>query len=319
MAIKTRNDSGARTDIHRPQVFEPTDYECRAPWDTQPPVPDVRSFRDAEGFARAMKERERYMDAMRAEFGGRVPHNCDHCGAWFRYCWSVDHKPSGAVVAMGEQCVDNRLDLPGHDAFRMRFLQDAASKAAAENKRVEELGAWITANADVAAWLMSRTEDRFAFIREMALQAARKPLSENQTAAVRRLMAKAAERDAQRAAERAAQPVPMSPAPVGRVKVVGTIVKVKEQLGPIEFGRPAWITYKMIVALEDGNRVWTTVPREVLNGVGYGLAELPGTKIELTATFERSDRDEHFSFGKRPSTRVLAPSPATIAANNKIG
>ena len=108
---------------------------------------------------------------------------------------------------------------------------------------------------------------------------------------------KAAEH-AEAAAQRAQDPVPTVPAPEGAATVVGTIRSA--QWRETDFGS----TLKALVVLDDGNRIWTTVPAAIRNE--YAFENLPGLRIAFSATFQRADGDDHFSFATRPSkARVL--------------
>jgi len=91
-------------------------------------------------------------------------------------------------------------------------------------------------------------------------------------------------------AERAKQREAAGPAPEGRVQVAGIVTKVQEREGYML----DTVTYKMTVLLENGSRVWTTVPSAISDVE-------PGDRIQFTATFEHSADDATFAFGKRPS------------------
>jgi hypothetical protein len=79
---------------------------------------------------------------------------------------------------------------------------------------------------------------------------------------------------------------PTTPAPEGRVEVTGTVLSVKSQAGM--YG----ISWKMLVKLEDNNKVWCSVPSSG--------SFVKGNKVTFVATFKRSKDDEHFSYGSRP-------------------
>jgi hypothetical protein len=76
------------------------------------------------------------------------------------------------------------------------------------------------------------------------------------------------------------------PAPEGRQVVEGVLVKQEEREN--DFG----ITWKMLVQLDNGCRVWCSVPS--------GCNVVEGGRIKFKATFVRSDRDQFFAFGSRP-------------------
>lgn len=81
-----------------------------------------------------------------------------------------------------------------------------------------------------------------------------------------------------------------SPAPTGRVEVVGEIVSTKWKES--QFG----CVRKMLVKADDGYKVWASVPSTI---DGDDLEK--GTKVQFTATLTPSDNDETFAFGSRPA------------------
>ena len=110
-------------------------------------------------------------------------------------------------------------------------------------------------------------------------------------------------RNIQKAIEEAArkeQRAAAGPAPEGRVEVTGIITKIQEREGYM----PGTVDYKMTVLLENGSRVWTTLPAAISQAD-------QGDTVTFTATFERSADDETFAFGKRPSkARIIETKEA---------
>jgi len=113
----------------------------------------------------------------------------------------------------------------------------------------------------------------------------------------------------------------------GRQDLTGVIQSVKEQES--DYG---W-TLKMVVELEDGNRVWGTVPaavEELANGLVPQDTDhqdwddarrqvLVGGQITFTATVVPSNDDIHFGFTKRPSftkKSVFIPKAAELEGAN---
>lgn len=88
---------------------------------------------------------------------------------------------------------------------------------------------------------------------------------------------------------------PTTPAPTGRVEVTGEVISIKHRVN--EFTGDD--VYKMLVLLNDRNKVYCSVPR----GVNHDTAK--GMKIRFVARFERSKDDEHFSFGSRPTLKEV--------------
>lgn len=99
---------------------------------------------------------------------------------------------------------------------------------------------------------------------------------------------------------RAAEQAEAGPAPEGKVTVTGTVSKVAVHENDYGYRKV------MTVVLDNGARVWGTVPAAIYE-VGAG-----GT-VTFTATFSRSDRDETFGFFKRPSKASMVRCEAAEA------
>lgn len=84
----------------------------------------------------------------------------------------------------------------------------------------------------------------------------------------------------------------------GKRTITGTIVGLKWKTS--QFGYNPVDVLKMTVALDDGTRVWGTVPTSI-----FSEAEI-GTRVTFTATVKRGDRDETFGFFKRPTKASVA-------------
>jgi len=112
-------------------------------------------------------------------------------------------------------------------------------------------------------------------------------LSEKQVAAILRIRQSEIEFDAKREAE-AAKLADAAPLAEGRYEIVGEIVSIKT--GENDFG--FWT--KMLVKMEDGNKVYGTVPSAL------GTPER-GDRVSFTARVEPSKDDEHFGFFSRPT------------------
>jgi hypothetical protein len=83
-----------------------------------------------------------------------------------------------------------------------------------------------------------------------------------------------------------------APAPEGRVTVTGKVVKTEEKFN--NYGS----YFVMTVLLDDGARVFGTIPR--------AIDPERGDRVEFVGTFKRSDRDETFAFFSYPAkARVL--------------
>ncbi len=113
-------------------------------------------------------------------------------------------------------------------------------------------------------------------------------ISDNQTAFVGKLLKQIADRpivEAQRQAEKDAA----GPVPVGRVKMTGEVVGMKEVEGQAFHYGDSGVRTKLIIKLENGSKVY-----------GNRFANLnKGDKIEFIATVEASKDDTKFGFYSR--------------------
>jgi hypothetical protein len=99
------------------------------------------------------------------------------------------------------------------------------------------------------------------------------------------------------------QPAPMRPGqvPSGRMTVEGRVISVTAR----ESER--WgLQYRMTVRLRNGTTVWSSVPRALDEAVEMEPQTLRGQRVRFTATFEPSERDPRFAFGRRPRDAELA-------------
>ena len=182
----------------------------------------------------------------------------------------------------------------------------AARAAAAEGKRIaraERIAIWqadqLEAHPELARLGEPLDPQCSAFERDMREGWAAGTLTERQTAATVRMW----ERDAQRAAQRAAWAEQEAAAraagvsvPDGRGTYTVTIVATRS-------GEGAWGTwYRMCVRHADGWRAWGTIPR----GLEGDLESMRGREIALTATFAPELADFLAGTFKRPVARSLA-------------
>ena len=217
---------------------------------------------------------------------------------------------------------------PNEAAAKKWCHERAVRKAQADRKRAAEhqkkidaaeanSQALLAADPEVHAFLMSLTiEDdtqhlfasydewaeqaqpvkleRDGFLRTMAETlrwvGPSKPFTPNMIAAVRRSMEK-----------RATLKAALVAAPEGRVVVTGEIVSAKLVEG--DYG----VSYKAVVKDDQGFRVWVSIPSalmaEYFRTVDYSdsIEGLKGRRLTFTAALERSQDDESFAFGKRPT------------------
>lgn len=220
------------------------------------------------------------------EFNGTNGHGCAMCGSHFAY--GVVFTNGETNIAIGHICAREYLSLPDRSTL---IRKRAASAAATTRKRK-------VAAAKAATYLGENPEVAEAFETEhYIVQDIRGKLfqygsiSERQEALVLKIAREEAERAALRA--EAAEKLRNAPALAeGRYEIEGLVISTKSQ--DSMYGT----TYKMLVELADGNRVWGTIPRAIEDDV-WGTRST--VTVRFTAAVQRSDDDEHFGFYSRPT------------------
>lgn len=290
-----------RTDIHAPSSpeFDPEGYTLEGVFDLSPdPMLSGNSHRlRAATVNRLVEQGYRFTGVYGAG-------QCDHCGhAPLRYAALLSHRASMGLIYVGETCLDNRFLSLTKGEFQ------ALRKAAALNRdrlaRKDRLAtlldehpvlAWASyadniAEADGWAdktrawWECNTLADIWWKIAKYA-----EP-SDKQVAFVERLVGRLTEKQTgldQREAESAALLASGATVPIGRQEVSGTVKSLK--FVDNAYGG----SLKMLVALDNGTRVYGTVPNSICD-------VHDGDRVTFTATFKASDRDPLFGFYSRPT------------------
>lgn len=125
-------------------------------------------------------------------------------------------------------------------------------------------------------------------------------LTASQEAAMRKVMARFEQREAERTAEWEAA----ADCPAGRVEVSGVIISTDIREGA--FGSQ----WKMLVRDDSGFKVWGSVPSKLHepaeeNGQWITGQEMKGKRVSFTAAVEPSKDDQKFGFFKRPTKAKL--------------
>jgi hypothetical protein len=297
--------SRKRQDAHSPTNLVTEDYAFVGSYDASPTaymIFEVGQFgqttaRDAPGAERARQLKKMVADSTESRNDGR----CDHCGATIRYRAVMRHKPTGQVIEVGEQCLENRFSVA---TAEFRVMKKNAEEARAGQRIRKAVAEWVEKNPDMA-WLASEesVNERVAadnwFVRDISRKfRTYGEVSERQVEAVKKSVqrdAEFAERKRQRDAERAREDAerPHAPVPTGRVEVTGVVFTVREPDPNAQF--PAW---KMLVQDHRGFRVWGTVPSSLFR---YGVGPRRGDEVSFTATVEASRDDPEFGFYSRPT------------------
>lgn len=301
-----------RADALRPAVFDPADFE----------IVDYLDLEDAyEGgpwIRKAfMADLEIYGLLERFESEDAPVSVCDHCGnTRLRYLGIVRQLSSGATYVFGSSCGE-RAGLRDRAEFKLVQLTATAANRRQRAKLLEEAAYYLDANEDLRIFLLSidRGEsgepmDSFDFVNSLDRALTKYgSLTAKQAAGLRKVIAKRPERERWEAEKAAREAIEKGPAPSGRQEIVGEIVSVKWYDGFREKDTP-----KMVVRLDNGSAVFTTVPTGLWDAHGRAMDPpnrgdvefqdlatwLMGQRVKVTATFELSDKDPSFAFGKRP-------------------
>lgn len=293
-----------RTDQHSPANLITEDYEYVFAIDNQSPW-----ARDLDrDFLRELRD-----GVQRSPLAHRGYGQCHHCGAHLRYAAFLRHLPTGAIIVVGETCLDNRFSLATADFHRLRKAAELDRQAQRIKTAAAEFVSTLDGDLRTAFDRDTVLTEAFPFISEDSYAHAtitdirRKvwnlygAASERQVAFVGRLITEARDRAAQ-AAQRAAE-VKVE-APEGRIEIEGVVIK--KAFYDSEYGG----AYKITLKVEDLARggIWlcfVTEPSKVTTE--------RGDIVRLTANFTRSDRDACFAFGKRPSkAQVIGKSDADL-------
>ena len=291
-----------RTDIHRPSVIEPDEYEfvCF----------DYLGCADLGAVLALAGERETFR-AHQAETGGRFSGHehggsCHVCGAWAIYLCRFHHATTNTYISTGADCAE-KMDMGEASAFRafQKSIHDARDRAAGKAKAQALLedanlaGAWTIyqqENEPGAHWQYEETT-----VADIVSKLIRYgSISNNQTAFVGKLLSLIAERPARLAAQAteraAAAPVPATD---GRILVEGEILTVKAV--ETAYGT----TDKCLIKTSAGWKLWITLPADI------GTAAR-GDTVALSCRVEASKDDPKFGFGKRPSRARIVTRAATV-------
>lgn len=210
--------------------------------------------------------------------------SCRRCGGSGHYSFNLRH---GTVCF---RCKGARKEWYRHKRVYTREALDRMDERARIKREEKAKKEAIESDARIAERVArddtfrrayeAREEDDF--LRSLVMQYGRRGLTDLQEkclpGAVERYERKRAEEE-----ERKDLPMLLD----GRRELTGEVLGRRVQEGH-------WSnTEKMLVRLDDGNKVWGTVPIDLLD------VEV-GQRVQFTATVEVSAKDEHFGFFSRP-------------------
>lgn len=275
-----------RTDVHRPSAITAADYEFVA----------IECMKiEGIGDCEIIKQERARFQAHKAQTGGdysRHEHggNCGVCGNAFAiYTLLFYHRPSNTYVRVGRDCAE-KLDF--HEESRFRRVTDAVT-AARESRAGKLKAQGVLAELELsAAWDIFTNDaagQEESTIRDIVGKLVKYgSISEAQQKFIRTLLDRIPQR-AERAEQRRLERESAKPAPVGRARGEFDVLSIERR--ETDFGPRFVMTIKHV---SEGWLAWGTAPADVNKG----------DRITLAATFEPSDRDEKFSFFKRPKLIV---------------
>ncbi|UAJ16132.1 hypothetical protein SEA_TINYMINY_41 [Microbacterium phage TinyMiny] len=261
------------------------------------------------------------------EFEGGFYKGCRRCGGQGHYSHNGDHSRcyecDNTSAKLGDYISDNRADAEKWCHVRALAKANRERKAnakaqAARDARDARVAVLKATDADVVAMLQKIYDDeneayqtgdyskvsKSEFLRDMAsnlFNASGKDLSENMLVALRKVVA----REAEKAVAQAALPALVE----GRREIAGKVVSTKTVESDYGTG------YKMLVELSDGTRIFGSIPNNIWNEVEFlgayrksawnetdgVMTKLVGMELKFTATIEASKNDKSFGFFKRPA------------------
>jgi hypothetical protein len=295
-----------RTDIHRPSVIEPDDYEFVA-FEYLGSRVDPATILGEREVIRAHMARTGDTYSRHAHGG-----SCHICGASASYTALFYHAKSRSYIRTGLDCAD-KLDCGDAEMFRTK-IERAIEAYAGKRKAIailEKEGlskAWTVYTTprpyeEPTTYEVRTIEDmvgklvKYGSMSEKAMSYLRVLVDK-----VDRAVEIAAERVAKRAAEHeAAAPVPTEGA---RMLVRGTILSFKEGM----FGM------RMLVKTEAGYKLFGARPSAVADAV-------KGDEVEFYAVVSPSKDDPKFGFFSRPTKARItsAPEAEDVMADLKGG
>lgn len=312
----------ARTDVHAPAAFDfdPQAYDCFGVFDLNPESGEGRAKMEMVNVALGMG----YRFASHQHSG-----QCGHCGARIRYAALMLREDVKEMIYVGETCLDGRFEMTKNEFQELRKAAKLDRERVALQEKLTALCdgnpdiayATYAHNMEVAGGIITtdecdaycaeqanfygtpctghyvrntkfvektRTGREFSVISDMAFKAMKYgELSDKQANYLHNLLEKIS-KAADDLAAREAHKQTLPELAEGKRRIEGTVVSSKVVDG--FYGA----SYKMVVELADGTRVFGTVPSH------FGDVS-KGDEVTFTATIERSKDDASFGFYKRPS------------------
>lgn len=272
--------------------FSPSHFDPEA---LRPELEMVVDLREDADF-RCLPDHSLFADEAR-ERGANI---CTCCGQVLRYA-AVYNSTEGFFV-LGQDCAETLHVAQSLGRPMAQVRAKAAERAEAEKisfireERLKE-------DPELAKALALRGQSDF--LDDLYTKMGRYELTDLQRDAA----IKAAERIIERDHEEAEwDSRPHQPVPEGKQTVVGKVAATRWDES--RFGYQTTYVLKMLVVDDRGFKVWCSAPAALKKAVGDDEAapmanRLRGRRVQFDATLERSENDELFGFGSRPSKAKL--------------
>jgi len=277
-----------RTDIHRPSVIQPEEYQFVGIWYDQCAGSVVG------GDMLLKEEREQVRDFMEKHGARWATHEhggtCQCCGANAAYLAVLYHEHHRECIRVGEDCA-RKIGLGGLEAFNAARRKVSEGKRAMTNEdRAEEI---LRLAGLSIAFEMYKTKAYLpgeeGIVQDLVGKLVRfGGLSEKQWGFLKNLMYRIENREKVQAQKEAEKALALD-CPTGRMEIRGTILSVKTVSG--QWGDVT----KMLVKTPEGYTVWGTVPR--------GIDAEKGKRVAFTATLDPSKDDKKHGYFSRPSAQ----------------
>lgn len=275
-----------RSDIHRPSVIKPEDYQficVQYLW-----TKDI----DEALFNKQEREAwEKHREETGAKFSGHEHGGtCYCCGAHARFVARYYHEATNCYIDLGEVCA-NKLEMGEPDSFKKlrKQISDIRKRAAGKAKAqlvLSELGLSEVWELFIDESPMKYREE-FILCDMVANLVKYGDLSEKQVKLVHNLLDTLKNRDAIEA-KRAEEKKSAADCPEGKQSIEGTVVSLKKHYSP--YGDE----WKITVKHDSGFLVWGSLPKN-LSSIERGY------RVRFNATVTRSPNDSKFGFFKRPT------------------
>ena len=279
-----------RTDIHRPGVIEPAEYQFVGIWY------DPQSSEVVGGDMLMEQEREDIRSFM-TEHGARWADHahggtCQCCGANAAYLGAFYHESHNEMIRVGQDCAE-KLRMGCEGAFNAARRKVSSAREYSTGKARGRLQ--LEEHGLLAAWSLWEAKAQEDSDQGIVADMVQKLISygsfsDKQWEFLKRLMYRIENRETLEA-ERAAEKAQALDCPKGRMDIVGAVLSTRVVEG--QYGA----TLKMLVKTPGGYTLWGTVPK--------GLEAERGEVVSFKATVEPSKDDSKHGYFSRPSAQKV--------------